>query len=77
MSNIDDHQKDYKPEIYNKYNHEELSQWVTLLVKRSQHRTSKKKALKDLDDAKNYLWMLSEKTKSRLKIGSMRKDNND
>ena len=56
------------------YTNEELSWWVTLLTKRSQHRMSKKKALKDLDDAKNYLWMLTEKTNSILKIGSMRKD---
>ena len=72
MREITDHQKDYKPAIWMQYTHEELTQWVRLLVKRSQHRMSKKKALKDLDDAKNYLWMLTEKTKQG--TGSMRKD---
>lgn len=64
MSNVKDHQKDYKHEVWMEYTNEELSWWVKLFTKRSQHRTTKKKALKDLDDAKNYLWMLTEKTKN-------------
>ena len=61
LSNRNDHAKDYKPQIWNTYTAEELTQWVRLLVKRSQHRMAKKKMLKDLDDAKNYLQMLIDK----------------
>lgn len=60
---IDEHQKDYIPDIWKEYTGEELMWWVLNLVRRSTHRKDKDKALKDLDDAKNYLWMLEEKVK--------------
>jgi len=57
---IQEHQKDYIKDIWKEYTHEELMWWVTLLVRRSTHRTNKDKSLKDIEDARNYLWMLEE-----------------
>ena len=62
---IDEHNKDYKSEIWKEYTGEELMWWVHLYTKRATHRNNKylDKIEKDIYDAGNYLWMLGEKLK--------------
>jgi hypothetical protein len=57
-TSIEEHQKDYLPNAWEDYTIEELGQWILLLSIRATHRTSRDKALKDLDDAYNYLEMI-------------------
>jgi hypothetical protein len=52
------HQGDYKSQAWANYTLQELGSFVHLLAKRSQHRTDKAKAKKDLYDARNYLRMM-------------------
>lgn len=52
------HASDYKHRAWTDYTLEELGQWVTLLIKRSSHRSNLEKRAKDLHDARNYLNML-------------------
>jgi len=52
----------YQPEAWRNYTNEEIASWVGLFSKRSTMRTSKEKALKDLQDAQNYLAFLIKKT---------------
>lgn len=61
MKDYEKNEKDYKEEAWKQYTPEELSQWVSLLSKRATHRANKKKAAKDIADAKSYLEMLGEK----------------
>ena len=58
---IEEHQKDYIPEIWKEYTIGELGMWVSLLTKRAGHRANEEKRAKDLHDAANYLWMLEQK----------------
>jgi len=60
---LDEYKKEYIPDIYKEYTGEELMWWILNLVRRSTHRTNKDKSLKDIKDARNYLWMLEEKVK--------------
>jgi len=55
------HEKDYKSEIWRNYTPEELASWVGLFSKRATMRTSKEKALSDLQNAQNYLAFLVKK----------------
>ncbi len=59
-SPLGEHSKDYLKDIWEEYSQEEMMWWVTLLVRRSTHRSNNKKSLKDIHDAKNYLWMLEQ-----------------
>lgn len=56
---IKKHAKDYNNKAWEQYTLYELGQWVHLLTKRSQHRSTKEKRDKDLYDAGNYLKMMS------------------
>ena len=60
MNSLDLHKDEYYENIYQEYTEEELMWWILNLVRRSTHRCKREKALKDLDDAKNYLEMLVE-----------------
>jgi hypothetical protein len=53
--NLEKHEKDYKKNAWNEYSIMELGNWVHNFTKRSEHRSDKIKASKDLHDAKNYL----------------------
>lgn len=55
---IKKHASDYKSKAWEQYTISELGQWVHLLAKRSQHRSTKEKRDKDLYDAENYLEMM-------------------
>ena len=55
---IKEHSKDYNNNSWRDYEPFELGSWIHLLMKRSEHRANKEKALKDLEDAQNYLNML-------------------
>ena len=57
---LDEYKNDYIADIWKEYNIEELMWWVINLTRRSTHRNNKMKALKDIKDARNYLWMLEE-----------------
>ena len=65
MSRIEEHQPDYKKDVWKKYSIQELGMWVHLFHKRAPHRTVLEKQQKDFYDAKNYLWMIEQKLKSR------------
>ena len=62
---IEQHQKDYKEEIWKQYSLQELGNFVHLFHKRASHRSNLEKATKDLHDAKNYLWMMEAMLKER------------
>ena len=62
------HEDDYIPEIWKEYTVEELMWWVINLTRRATHRLDRKKSLKDLEDASNYLWMMSQAVKEEDKI---------
>jgi len=53
--------EEYKPDIWRAYSPEELASWVGLFAKRATMRTSKEKALSDLQNAQNYLAFLLRK----------------
>lgn len=55
---IKSHANDYKDKAWEQYTLSKLGQWVYLLAKRSQHRTTLEKKNKDLYDAENYLKMM-------------------
>jgi hypothetical protein len=57
---IKSHADDYKNKAWQDYSLAELGQWVHLFCKRSQHRNDRKKEVKDLYDAQNYLNMMQE-----------------
>jgi len=61
MSNLNKHQKDYKPEAWKEYTFSELGNFVHLLAKRAGHRANPVKEAKDLYDAGNYLNMMELK----------------
>jgi len=63
---IEEHQNKYIPDIWKEYSKQELMMWVSLLSKRATHRSkeAKSKAIKDINDAKNYLLMLEIKIES-------------
>jgi hypothetical protein len=61
------YEKEYEPEMWREYSMEELMWWVLNLTRRATHRTNLKKALKDTEDAKNYLWMMQELIKEEMK----------
>lgn len=66
---IKEHSKDYQNGAWRDYEPFELGFWVHLLMKRSIHRATKEKALKDLEDAQNYLNMLqSELAYQKIRI---------
>lgn len=58
---LETHQKDYKEGAWTNYTLSELGNFVHLFGKRSEHRSNKDKAIKDLYDAKNYLFMMAQK----------------
>jgi len=58
--------KDYIPEIWKEYTIEELMWWVINLTRRATHRLNKEKALEDIENANNYLWMMSEAVKEEI-----------
>lgn len=58
---IEKYTAEYKPEIWRAYSPEELASWVGLFAKRATMRTSKEKAISDLQDAQNYLVFLVRK----------------
>jgi len=60
---IEKHKDKYFEDSWRDYNIDEYVEWVSLLTKRATHRSVLDKALKDLDDAKNYLWMLEQALK--------------
>ena len=60
---IEKHEKDYRPEAWRNYSFAELGQWVELLAKRANHRSTPEKKKKDLYDARNYLSMMETKLK--------------
>ncbi len=56
-----EHEKDYAPDAWSEYTHEELAWWARLLLKRSLMRASVEKRSKDVADAQAYLLMLTNK----------------
>ena len=58
---IKPHADKFKEGAWRNYSYEELAQWVNLLTKRACHRTQIEKVDKDLDDAANYLAMMTSK----------------
>lgn len=65
------HQPDYKAKAWELYSLAELGQWVHLLVKRAEHRSSLPKKHKDLYDAQNYLSMMQAKLDEAKAAASM------
>lgn len=53
-----EHETKYHANAWQEYSAQELLDWVTLLIKRSSHRTDVEKSAKDLKDASNYADML-------------------
>ena len=64
---IEEHQKDYFPDAWRDYDIEEYVSWISLLAKRSTHRNNVKKAKNDLEDARNYMWMLEQALEENFK----------
>lgn len=58
------HETDYHPRAWEDYTLAELGWWIHLLATRSAHRSDPVKKTKDLEDAKNYLAMMSAKLES-------------
>jgi hypothetical protein len=58
---LEDHVKDYKTDAWKRYTLSELGNFVHNLTKRATHRKNVDKATKDIDDARNYLDMMSRK----------------
>jgi hypothetical protein len=58
---VAEHEKDYIKEIWREYTVQELANWVGLLCKRATMRSEKERAIKDLRDARNYLYFLEQK----------------
>ena len=63
---IEDNNTDYIPEIWKEYTIEELMWWIINLTRRATHRLNREKALEDIENAKNYLWMMSEAIKEEM-----------
>lgn len=66
MDNFENHSGDYSPDAYLEYSYEELGQWVGLLMKRANMRTTVEKMNKDIGDARNYLAMMEAKLTSEI-----------
>jgi len=65
---IKSHSGDYHYKSWTNYELSELGMWVHLLVKRAMHRSTKEKALKDLQDAQNYLNMMQEHINAAINV---------
>ena len=60
---LETHRSDYKDRAWEEYSFGELGNFVHLLAKRSEHRSTPEKKKKDLYDARNYLLMMDAKLK--------------
>jgi hypothetical protein len=70
---ITGHQGKYHADAWMEYTPQELGNWIHLLIKRSTHRTSGEKALKDATDASNYLSMLKSHVDAALRNADERR----
>jgi len=58
---IAEHEKDYKPMIWENWTLQEMGNAVHFYAKRAGMRSNKEKAEKDLHDAQNYLELMKKK----------------